>query len=92
MSMPELGRLEVNVARGFADSEFYVMVPGGPAAYVSRDLVSVEAVPIEGAEVPGHVQVYVLERGEDDALIELPGQPVIGGLRARVDKSLLLSA
>lgn len=90
--MPELGRLEVKVARGFADSEFYVMVPGGPAAYVSRDLVFVKVVPTEGSEVRGQVQVYVLERGKDDALIELPGEPVIGGLRARVNNSLLLTA
>ncbi len=91
--MPEqLGRLEVRVSRGFADSEFYVMVPDGPAAYVSRHLVFVDKVPTDDSQVQGQVQVYVLDEGEDDVLIELPGEPVVGGLRARVDKSLLLSA
>jgi hypothetical protein len=91
--MPEqLGRIEVKVARGFADSEFYVMVPDGPAAYVSRDLVFVDKIPTEDSQVKGLVQVFVLDEGEDDFLIELPGEPVVGGLRTRVGKSLLLSA
>jgi hypothetical protein len=88
----QLGRLEVKVARGFADSEFYVMVPDGPAAYVSRDLVFVDRIPTEDSRVEGQVQVYILDESEDDFLIELPGEPALGGLRARVDKSLLLTA
>jgi hypothetical protein len=88
----QLGRLEVKVARGFADSEFYVMVPDGPAAYVSRDLVFVDRIPTEDSQVEGQVQVYILDESEDDFLIELPGEPALGGLRARVDKSLLLTA
>lgn len=88
----QLGRVEVKVARGFADSEFYVMVPGGPAAYVSRDLVFVDKVPTGDSQVEGQVQVYVLDEGEGDFLIELPGEPALGGLRTRIDKSLLLSA
>jgi hypothetical protein len=85
-------RLKVSVAQGFADTEYYVMVPGGPAAYVSRDLVSVPRPPSEGSEVQGSVRVFVLEQGAHDTLIELPGEPVVGGLRTRVDNSLLLSS
>jgi len=84
-------RLEVRVAPGFADTEYYVMVPDGPAAYVSRDLVTVPRPPSEGSEVQGSVKVYVLDQGEHDTLIELPGEPVVGGLRTRVQNSLLLS-
>ena len=88
--MDELvGHLKVLVARGFAESEYYVMVPDGPAAYVSRDLVTVERSPAGDDQVPGSVRVYVLDRSGTDALIELPGEPVIGGLRARVDPELL---
>jgi hypothetical protein len=85
-------RLEVLVAPGFADTEYYVMVPDGPAAYVSRDLVTVQRPPSEGSEVEGSVEVYVLEQGERDTLIELPGEPVVGGLRTRVDNSRLFAS
>ena len=84
-------RLAVRVTRGFADTEYYVMVPNGPAAYVSRDRVFVDHPPLGSTEVAGQVEVYVLDQGEHDALIELPGEPVVGGLRTRVEKSLLLS-
>jgi hypothetical protein len=83
--------IAVKVTAGFADTEYYVMVPNGPAAYVSRDLVSVTEAPEAGTEVPGVIQVYVLDQGEHDALIELPGEPVVGGLRTRIDNSLLLA-
>ena len=85
-------RIVVKVTAGFADTEYYVMVPNGPAAYVSRDLVSVTEAPEGGREVSGFIKVYVLDQGEHDALIELPGEPVVGGLRTRVNNSLLLSA
>lgn len=85
-------RIKVMVAPGFADTEYYVMVPDGPSAYVSRDLVSVAEQPGIGHEVVGQIKVYVLEEGERDTLIELPGEPVVGGLRTRVENSLLLSA
>jgi hypothetical protein len=85
-------RLSVKVTPGFADTEYYVMVPDGPSAFVSRDLVSVSELPGAGHEVTGQIDVYVLEVGERDTLIELPGEPVVGGLRTRVANSLLLSA
>lgn len=85
-------RLKVMVTPGFADTEYYVMVPDGPSAYVSRDLVSVIETPGVGREVAGQIKVYVLDVGERDTLIELPGEPVVGGLRTRVANSLLLSA
>ena len=84
-------RIAVRVSRGFLDTEYYVMVPNGPDAYVSRDRVFVEHPPLGSTEVAGQVEVYVLDQGEHDALIELPGEPVVGGLRTRVEKSLLLS-
>lgn len=82
-------RLHVSVALGFAETEYYVMVPGGPAAYVDRGLVNVDRQPSGDDQVAGDVRVYVIEQTDRDALIELPGEPVIGGLRARVDQSLL---
>lgn len=84
--------LKVTVTRGFAETEYFIMVADGPAAYVSRDLVTVDHPPEGDSEVQGQVQVYVIDQGEHDALIELPGEPAVGGLRTRVPKSLLLSA
>src|ERR1700687_4661384 len=52
-------RLKVMVTPGFADTEYYVMVPDGPGAYVSRDLVSVMEAPRAGREVAGQIEVYV---------------------------------
>lgn len=86
------GRLQVSVALGFAETEYYVMVPDGPAAYVDRGLVRVDHQPEGNNQVTGDVRVYVIEQTDSDALIELPGEPVIGGLRARVDQSLLTTA
>ena len=88
----QLSSLAVQVAPGFADTEFYVMVKDGPAAFVNRDLVSVDAQPREGTSVDGRVQVYVIDDTGEDALIELPGEAVVGGLRVRVDRSLLTPA
>jgi len=89
MADERTGRLRVSVALGFAETEYYVMVPGGPAAYVDRQLVRVDHQPQGDDLVNGDVRVYVLERNDSDALIELPGEPVIGGLRAHVDPALL---
>ena len=86
------GQLEVTVAPGFAETEYYVMVQDGPAAFVNRDLVSVAAPPTADTPVEGRVKVYVLDQGDHDALIELPGEAVVGGLRARVSLALLQPA
>lgn len=88
----QVGSLKVQVAPGFAEDEFYVMVGNASAAFVSRDLVSVEVQPDAGSSVDGRVNVYVIDQSDDEALVELPGEAVVGGLRVRVNRSELLPA
>lgn len=38
-------------------------------------------MPQRGMEVEGEVVAYLIDQERDRALIELPGEPVVGGLR-----------
>ena len=85
----DTAQLDVTVAPGLVDSEYYVMVNDGPSAYVDRRQVAVSNPPAPGSEVRGKVTVYVLDRSANDVLVEIPGEAVIGGLRARVPNALV---
>lgn len=78
------------VARGFFESERYVIVASS-SAYVDRGLVRSAVPPVSG-QVDGEVRAYVVLEKGDRALVELPGQPVVGGLRTWVSKAALASA
>jgi hypothetical protein len=78
------------VSRGFFDGEFLVMVAGS-SAYVNGRNVRTEADPTKG-EVEGLVSAYVIQTEGDRALIELPGQAVVGGVRTWVPRHLLSTA
>ena len=73
------------VSKGFFDGEVLVMVAES-SAYVSRDNVRLSTELMAG-EVEGHVAAYVIQQNGDRALIELPGQPVVGGARTWVPAS-----
>lgn len=90
MKLPESLFVRCRVSKGFFETEFLVMV-AETSAYVSRSNVKPEGDPANG-EVAGLVSAYVIERSDDRALIELPGQPVVGGVRAWVPQSSLLTA
>jgi hypothetical protein len=79
------------VAQGLFDSEFYITVKGS-SVYVDRVNVRVQESPQNGDEVQGQVVAYLVEEKSDDALIELPGEPVVGSLRAWVPKADLAFA
>lgn len=74
------------VSQGLFASEFYVRV-NESSAYVDRVNVQVKESPHNGDEVEGKVMASLVEEKSDKALIELPGEPVVGGLRAWVHKS-----
>jgi hypothetical protein len=76
------------VALGNFESEFYVMVSES-SAFVSRCNVKVESVPEGDHQVDGQVLAYLIEEQRDRALIQLPGEPLVGGLRAWVPRSAL---
>ena len=76
------------VSAGFFETEFYVIVANS-SVLVDRDSVKVSVEPRGKKEVEGKVLAYVLDERGDKALVELPGQAVIGGLRTWISKSRL---
>lgn len=77
------------VSPGLFDTEFYVVI-NGFSAYVDRSNVRVKDVPDQGQEVDGEVLAYFIGERQREVLIELPGEPVVGGLRGWVPKSQLV--
>jgi len=59
---------------------------------VDRVNVEVKENPRDGDEVQGRVIACLIKEESDRALIELPGEPVVGGLRAWVPKADLVFA
>jgi len=80
------------VLPGLFDNEWYVLVNGSSSAYVSRYSVKIEGAPRHGVEVDGQVLVYVVSQEKDRRLIEVSGEPVVGGLRTWVSNGMLASA
>ena len=80
------------ISLGFFDDEFYVILADFTSTLVNRKNVQFEDVPSGSAEVDGQVQVYMIEYPTEgnEVLIELPGEPVVGGLRAWIPKSLII--
>lgn len=76
------------VSLGNFETEFYVMVDNS-SAFVSRDSVKVDQAPEGNRQVDGQVLAYLIDEERDKALIQLPGEPVVGGLRAWVPRSAL---
>ena len=71
------------LAPGFFEDELYVML-GDSSAIVSRNDVIVEREPQAQNDGQGQICVYIIERKADRVLVEMPGQPVVGGLRTWV--------
>ena len=76
------------VSLGNFETEFYVMVDNS-SAFVNRDSVKVDRAPEGNRQVDGQVLAYLIDEERDKALIQLPGEPVVGGLRAWVPRSAL---
>jgi len=79
------------VSAGLFESEFYITVRDS-AVYVDRGKVRVNSIPHNGDKIEGLVIAYFIEEKSDQVLIELPGEPVVGGLRAWVPKGDLTYA
>jgi hypothetical protein len=85
------------VSQGFFSGELYVVVAEPmdgevSSAYVSADNVRlVGEAPKEG-DVDGELLVHVIKETKDKALVEIPGQPVVGGLRSWIEKNAMVTA
>jgi len=82
--------VKCKVSRGFFGNEFYVVV-GDSSAFVDNSNVKVDVEPDSGKQVEGQVLAYMVKEESGRALIELPGQAVVGGLRTWVPKNLFAS-
>jgi hypothetical protein len=90
--MPEQVRfVRCKVSLGFFDTEFYVVI-GDSSVFVDRQNVTITKMPERGSETEGEVRAYLVTEAKDRALIELPGEPVVGGLRTWIPKSLFSTA
>jgi hypothetical protein len=79
------------VSRGFFGNEYYVVV-GDSSAFVDHSNVTFESTPERGKQVEGKVLAYIVTEEPERALVELPGQAVVGGLRTWVPKAMFAPA
>ncbi len=79
------------VLPGLFEGELFVLINGSSSAYVTQTNVKAKGIPKYGVEVDGEVFAYVISQRGDQSLIELSGEPVVGGLRTWVPNALLAS-
>ena len=84
--------INCNVLPGLFDNEYYVMVNGSSAYYIHKANVELTKQPAAGQAVIGRVKAYVVEQQEDKTLIQLPGEPVVGGVRTWVQSEAVTAA
>jgi hypothetical protein len=89
--MPKFGYVRCRVSLGFFENEFYVVV-NDSAAFVGRENVRIEYPPAKDKDVEGFVLAYIIDEQSDRTLVELPGQPAMGGLRTWVPNEGLAAA
>ena len=76
------------VSMGFFSSEYYVKLSSGDAFIVDRTNVTVDHEPQSRTEeVSGKVIAYVVDQNPTALLVELPGEPVAGGLRSWIPRN-----
>ena len=83
--------VQCRVLPGLFETELYVLVNGSSAVYVNRNSVKTKTTPQQGLQVDGKVFAYIIKKQGDQSLIELAGEPVVGGLRTWVPNALLAS-
>jgi len=79
------------VSQGLFKAEYYVVV-GTSSAFVAAETVRVaRELKNEQEVIEGSVLVYLIQEDHkrDEALVELPGEPVLGGLRTWVPRKLV---
>lgn len=88
-------RIKCKVARGMFSSEWAVTIELGGgrrvAALVDRSLVKVAREPAAGEQVPGELQVFLVQEKENTLLLELPTPSLSSGSRMEAPRSLLVA-
>jgi hypothetical protein len=83
--------VKCKVLPGLFESELYVLINGSSSAYVIRNSVKTSETPKHGTEIDGLVLAYIISQEHDRSLIEVSGEPVVGGLRTWVPNNMLAS-
>lgn len=89
--MPKTVYVACIVSKGIFESEFYITVRDS-SVFVDRINVRVSESPNDDQEGKGRILAFLIEEKSDEALVELTGEPVIGGLRAWIPKADLAFA
>lgn len=76
--------IRCEVYPGLFSSEYYVLVNGSSAYYVDKANVKVDHEPQSDKGVLGQVMGYAVEQSENKTLVQLSGEPALGGLRTWV--------
>jgi CDP-diacylglycerol pyrophosphatase len=84
--------VQCKVLPGLFDNEYLVSVLDA-SAFVSRSRVRVVNFdPNAKQAMDGSVLAYFVEQSKDRLLVELPGEPVVGGLRTWIPEELVVAA
>ena len=85
--------VKCDVRTGLFKTEYLVSVPpGANNFYIDRTDVKVSKAPIGNETVDGMVLAYLIEDGPNEAVVEMTGTPVDGGLRISVPKAMTRAA
>jgi hypothetical protein len=80
------------VAEGMFPNELFVLVAASGAYVDARKVRLSQERPRGNEQVRGQVLAFLISEEQDEALIELPGEPVVGGLRTWISKQELTAA
>jgi hypothetical protein len=90
--MAHVRYVRCKIEPGLFKTEVYASVLGS-SVYVDRSAVRITRHPQNGEAGEGEILAYLIDEGPDDrALVELSGEPVVGGLRTWVPKTALAIA
>lgn len=84
--------VQCKVLPGLFEGELYVLINGSSLAYVNKDNMRLGVSPDRSTEVDGRVLAYIISRRDDQSLVEVPGEAVVGGLRTWVPNAMLTPA
>jgi hypothetical protein len=90
-NMPNL-TVECDVEPGLFKTEYLVWVLRQFSFYTDRQDVQVQQPPAKGQTVKGQVRAYLVEERNGEAVIEMTGTPVEGGIRISVPKAITHAA
>jgi hypothetical protein len=84
--------LHCQVLPGIFSTEYYVLVNGSSAYYISTKNVNLRGTLNPDKPIDGLVRAYVVQEQGDKVLVQLPGEAVVGGVRTWVERRAIQAA